>query len=416
VSPERAPRRDELAAATGALRDGRMVILYDGVHPEFGGYLCASARRVTPEITNFMASRARGLICVGMTEERMQAIGVPIVVPNSPLSNRLAFGASIEARRGVTTGISAADRATTIMVATAPDATSDDIVMPGHVFPIQVRKAGVLAKPEIPEASVDLVAMAGDPPASVLCAILNEEGDLADRSALNRLAKQFELEMVDLASVVAHRLRTELAVVRVADREIESGFGGRFHAIVYRSVLDAHEHIALTAGDLGGDAPVTVRVHSQCLTGDVFGSSRCDCGDQLALALRRISEEGRGALIYMHQEGRGIGLANKIRAYALQDQGRDTVEANLELGFKEDLRDYGITAQILRDLGVRKVRLLTNNPQKVEGLRRYGVDVVERAPIEATPHAGNIGYLRTKRLKLGHLLSDESLADEAEKS
>lgn len=407
---------DKVGAAAAALKGGDIVLLYDGLHPDLGGYLCASARKTTPETTNFMATHGRGLICIGMTEEKMASIGIPVLVPSGPFSQRPAFGASIEAKTGVTTGISAADRARTIVVATSPEAGPDDIVMPGHVFPIQVREGGVVAAPGIPEASVDLVAMAGDEPSSALCAILDEHGELADPDALAALAQTHDLIAIDVATVVAYRLRHELAVVRVAEREIESGYGGTFNAIVYRSPMDNHEHMALIAGDLEGDEPVSVRVHSQCLTGDVFGSTRCDCGDQLALALRRISEEGRGVLIYMHQEGRGIGLANKMRAYELQDCGRDTVEANLELGFKEDLRDYGITAQIIKDLRIAAVRLLTNNPQKLEGLRSYGVNVVERSPIEASPRSDNIGYLRTKREKLGHLLDDTNLGEKGEVS
>jgi len=332
-----------------------------------------------------------------------------MMVADTPFSRRLAFGASIEASRGVTTGISAADRAVTILAASAPDAQPGDIVMPGHVFPVLVRKGGVLFKAALPEAAVDLVSMTGEGDAVALCAVLDDEGAVATQEQLAELAKRFGLEQVAVGDVVAHRLRYELVVQRVAERPIDSALGGTFQAIVYRNDLDRYEHVALVAGDLTGPEPVPVRVHSQCLTGDVLGSSRCDCGDQLALAMDMISQAGRGALVYMHQEGRGIGLANKIRAYALQDRGRDTVEANLELGFKEDLRDYGITAQILKDLGIRKVRLLTNNPQKVEGLRRYGVDVVERVAIETPAHAGNIEYLRTKRAKLGHLLDESRL-------
>ncbi len=406
----RDPERSEaLEDAIAAIRAGRVVVIYDERNPELGGYLVCAATKVDAVTINFFVTHARGLVCVALTEDRMQRLGIPMMVADVSFSGRLAFGASIEAAEGVTTGISAADRARTILAAASPDATAADIVMPGHVFPVSVRSGGVLVRPGLPEAAIDLVALAGEQPAAAMCAVLGEQGQLADPSGLRALARKHSLVIVTLGEIVAHRLRTELIVDRVAEREIEVATGGRFRALVYRNDLDEDEHVALVAGDVTGNEPVLVRVHSQCVTGDVFGSTRCDCGDQLALALKTISEAGRGAIIYMHQEGRGIGLGNKLRAYALQDDGRDTVEANLELGFKEDLRDYALTAQIVRDLGIRAVRLLTNNPQKVEGLRRYGIRVVERVPIEAPPHAGNIEYLRTKRMKLGHLLEAEPL-------
>jgi 3,4-dihydroxy 2-butanone 4-phosphate synthase/GTP cyclohydrolase II len=391
------------------------VVLYDERQPEAGGYFCGSASSIDAQQINFMVTHGRGLICLAMTEERMQRLGIPMMVADTPFSRRLAFGASIEAARGVTTGISAADRAATILAASAPGASAGDVVMPGHVFPILVRRGGVLFKAALAEAAVDLVTLAGNGDSAALCAILDDEGRVATIEQLAALAKTSGLELIAVGDVVAHRLRSELVVERVAERPIETELGTGFRAIVYRNELDRDEHMALVMGDLRGPEPVPVRVHSQCLTGDVFGSTRCDCGDQLGLAMEMIAREGRGAIIYMHQEGRGIGLANKIRAYALQDCGRDTVEANLELGFKEDLRDYGITAQIIRDLGVERVRLLTNNPQKVEGLRRYGVEVVERVPIETTAHEGNIEYLRTKRRKLGHLLDESRLGSRSEK-
>lgn len=399
------------ADAAEVLASGRIVVLYDDAHPEIGGHLCSSATRVDADTVNFMITHARGLICLAMSETRMQSLGIPMMVGDTAYSRRLAFGASIESRTGVTTGISAADRARTIQVASAPGAGPDDIVMPGHVFPVMVRSGGVLVRGGLPEAAVDLVAMAGDGDgdAAALCTILDDEGGVADRNVVEEMARTHGLPILYVSDVVADRLRREQVVERVAEREIESRTGGSFRAIVYRNDIDAHEHMALVVGDLSGDEPVSVRVHSQCLTGDVLGSTRCDCGDQLELAMRRIAEEGRGAIVYMHQEGRGIGLANKIRAYALQDAGRDTVEANLELGFKEDLRDYGITAQILKDLGIRRVRLLTNNPQKIEGLELYGLEVAERSRIQAPAHPDNVQYLRTKRSKLGHLLDPEEL-------
>lgn len=404
-----------LEAALREIARGGSVVLFDENHVENGGYLCASARRITTETVNVMASRAGGLICLAVNEDRLRRLGIPLLVADTPFRQGHAFGASIEAASGVTTGISAADRAATIQMASAPDAEPSDLVMPGHVFPIQVRCGGVLVRPDAAAAASDLCALAGETDSAALCAVLDADGELADVAFLRGFAKELGAPLLPIGAIVAHRLATELVVERVAERDMESGFGGHFRAIVYRNDFDRDEHMALVAGDLSGSEPVTVRVHSQCLTGDVFGSSRCDCGDQLRLAMDTITSEGRGVIVYMHQEGRGIGLANKVRAYELQDQGRDTVEANLDLGFGEDLRDYGITAQILKDLGVPRVRLLTNNPRKVASLERYGVSVVERRAIETPPHQDNIAYLTTKRRKLGHLLGvGEALSDQKE--
>jgi 3,4-dihydroxy 2-butanone 4-phosphate synthase/GTP cyclohydrolase II len=327
------------------------------------------------------------------------------MVPDTT-GNQRPFGVSIEARRGVSTGISAADRATTIRTVMAEGSGPNDIVMPGHIFPVMARDGGVLVRSALTEAAVDLVRLTGLQPAAVVCAVLNDAGTLATREELEALARTFDLSIVDVADVVAHRLRHESLVRRVADAPITTAYGGRFRTVVYRNDVDGHEHLALVRGQIAPNESVLVRIHSQCLTGDVLGSERCDCGDQLRKAIEVIHTAGKGVLVYMHQEGRGIGLANKIRAYALQDQGRDTVEANLELGFKDDGRDYGITVQILRDLGVRKVRLLTNNPKKIAGLARYGIEVVERVPLEIPPHEGTLRYLRTKQQKMGHLFSD----------
>ncbi|MBX3023371.1 GTP cyclohydrolase II [bacterium] len=401
-------RADEMDAALADLRAGRFVILTEAESGE--SQLCMAADLVTPEAVNFMAMHARGLVCLALTDDRLRKLGIPLMAPDAPSVLRRSYGASIEARRGVSTGISASDRSTTIQAAMAPDAGPDDIVMPGHVIPIVGRAGGVLARPGLTEAAIDLARLAGRAPAAAVCAILKDDGSLAAEDDLRALAELFELRIVRIPDLVAYRLRTESLVERVVERPLTIRSGGRFRAVVYRNAVDGHEHLALVKGSVDGRDDVMVRLHSQCLTGDVFGSARCDCGDQLERALHMIGAAKRGVLVYLHQEGRGIGLANKLRAYALQDQGRDTVEANLELGFKEDGRDYGIAAQILRDLGVNSIRLVTNNPKKIEGLETYGIAVASREPIEVPPHPGNIRYLRTKQEKLGHLFSGLKLS------
>src|SRR5262245_8258375 len=383
-----------------AVRSGRMVVVVD--ERDGSGEICLAASRVSPEAINFMATHARGLVCLALTEEKLRALGIPLVAGEG--SARRTFGVSIEAKRGVSTAISAADRATTILAAVAESAGPEDLVMPGHVLPVQVRRGGVLSRPQIPEASVDLARLAGMPPMAVTCAILRDDGAISHDADLETFADRHNLPRVTIESLVRYRLRFETVVTRVASSSIRTPVG-EFETIAYRSEVDPYEHVALVRGEVAGDEPVVVRIHSQCLTGDVFGSLRCDCGDQLQQAFVQIAREERGVLIYLRQEGRGIGLGNKIRAYALQDRGRDTVQANLDLGFKEDLRDYGIAAQILRELGVSRARLLTNNPRKIAGLQRYGVQVVERIALESTPHDDNIDYLRTKREKLGHFFS-----------
>jgi 3,4-dihydroxy 2-butanone 4-phosphate synthase / GTP cyclohydrolase II len=386
------------------VRAGAMVALFDD--GEAGdGVLCLAAERVTPDAINFMATHARGLVCLALTEGRMRRLGIPLLGSPASSGRQPNFGASIEARKGVTTGISAADRAHTVRVAVGDGTGPGDLAMPGHVFPIQVQRGGVLAHRRHPEGAVDLMRLAGMRPAAVFCTVLCENGTVATRTDLEALVAAHGIRITTLGALGAHRLRSELLVERAVESDFTSASGGRYRAIVYRNAVDRHEHMALVQGAIRPTDVPLVRVHSQCLTGDVFQSERCDCGEQLDQALRIIEALGQGVIVYMHQEGRGIGLANKIRAYALQDQGRDTVEANLELGFDEDLRDYGISAQILRDLGLRRVRLLTNNPRKVLGLQGYGIEVAERVPLEVLPRSGNLAYLRTKQEKLGHLLT-----------
>ncbi len=388
-------------------REGRMVILVDDEDRENEGDLAIAAEKVTPEAINFMAKYGRGLICLAMTEERCDYLQLPPMVQDNTSPFQTAFTVSIEARRGVSTGISAHDRATTILTAIADDTRPEDLVRPGHVFPLRARRGGVLVRTGQTEGSVDLARLAGLKPAAVICEIMNDDGTMARRPDLERFAAEHGLHIVTIADIIEYRLRKERLVRRAAETRLPTRYGGEFRAIVYENDVDEFLHVALVKGDVAGDEPVLVRVHSGCLTGDVFGSLRCDCGEQLQQAMRMIAEEGRGVVLYLHQEGRGIGLVNKMRAYALQDQGRDTVEANEELGFKPDLRDYGIGAQILVDLGVRKLRLLTNNPKKIVGIEGYGLEVVERVPIEIPPHPENERYLSAKRDKLGHWIGVE---------
>jgi 3,4-dihydroxy 2-butanone 4-phosphate synthase/GTP cyclohydrolase II len=392
--------------ALAELTQGRMVIVIDSIKEPVQADLVCGADRVTPDIVNFMARHGRGLVCLALTEERVRELELPMMVSETEASvpmGREPFTVSIEAKTGVETGISAPDRAVTIRAAVAPDTRPQDLARPGHIFPLRCRSGGVLKRAAAPEAALDLARLAGLFPAGVLCKILGASGELASLAEIEVLAEAHSLKVVSVADLIAHRMRTEKLVRQLSHVHLPTPHG-TFEAYSYSSTVDPQVHIALVHGDLRpGEAPL-VRVHSECLTGDVFGSRRCDCGAQLQMAMRMIAEQG-GVLLYLRQEGRGIGLANKLLAYQLQDQGLDTVQANLALGFPPDFRDYGIGAQILSDLGVHRMRVLTNNPKKIKGLELYGMTVVERVPLEVEPEPDNLLYLQTKRSKLGHMLS-----------
>ncbi|MCL0104267.1 bifunctional 3,4-dihydroxy-2-butanone-4-phosphate synthase/GTP cyclohydrolase II [Dehalococcoidia bacterium] len=386
------------------LKSGKFIIVVDDEGRENEGDIIVAAEKVTPEAINFMAKHARGLICVPMNGKRLDELRIPLMVRENTSPFDSAFTVSVEARHKVTTGISARDRATTVKVLIDPTTRPDDIVSPGHMFPLRAREGGVLVRAGHTEAAVDLARLAGLYPAAVICEVMNDDGTMARLPDLERLATEYGFKIVSVAQLIAYRRRHDTLVKRVAEARLPTAYG-EFTAISYRSVIDSDEHVALVKGEVDGDEPILVRVHSECLTGDVFGSLRCDCGKQIPMAMEAIASEGRGVFLYMRQEGRGIGLHNKIKAYALQDQGMDTVEANEELGFPPDLREYGIGAQILVDLGVRNMRLLTNNPKKVIGLDSYGLRVVETLPIMAPATPENVHYLETKREKLGHLIN-----------
>ncbi len=384
---------------------GKMVILVDDEDRENEGDLCMAAEKVTPEAINFMAKYGRGLICLSLTPERVETLKLPMMSENNTSSFGTAFTVSIEAKKGVTTGISAADRAVTILTAIDSKSTYEDLARPGHVFPLRAKPGGVLQRAGQTEGSVDLARLSGLNPSGVICEIMNEDGTMSRVPELMEFAKQHNMKIVTIKDLIKYRTRIERFVHQVSTTKLPTDYGD-FTVVAYANDVDANVHLALVKGEIKKEDAVLVRVHSECLTGDVFGSKRCDCGEQLHTAMELINREGQGVILYMRQEGRGIGLVNKLKAYELQDKGLDTVEANIKLGFKPDLRDYGIGAQILVDLGIRKMRLMTNNPKKIVGLEGYGLKVVERVPMEMHPHERNLVYLKTKKKKLGHMLSN----------
>ncbi len=385
------------------IKAGKFIIIVDDENRENEGDLAIAAEKVNAEAVNFMAKHARGLICLPIIGHRLDELKIPLMVQENTAKFSTAFAVSIEAKHKTSSGISAHDRAATVKVVLDPQTRPDDLARPGHMFPIRAREGGVLVRAGHTEAIVDLAKFAGLYPAGVVCEIMNEDGSMARLPQLEKLADKFGIRIMSIADLIAYRRRHEKLIERVAEAKLPTKYG-EFVVIAYRSKVDPDQHVALVKGDITGDEPVLVRVHSECLTGDVFGSLRCDCGGQIVLAMEKIAAEGRGVFLYMRQEGRGIGFHNKVRAYALQDQGLDTVEANLALGFDADLRDYGIGAQILADLGLHNIKLLTNNPKKVIGLESYGLHIVEIVELKTSPTPYNMEYLKTKQKKLGHLL------------
>jgi 3,4-dihydroxy 2-butanone 4-phosphate synthase/GTP cyclohydrolase II len=385
------------------LKQGKMIILVDDEDRENEGDLTMAAEKVTPEAINFMAKYGRGLICLSLDSEIVDQLKLPLMVQDNRSAFKTAFTVSVEASRGVTTGISAQDRAHTIKTAVADNAKPEDLVQPGHIFPLRARRGGVLFRTGQTEGSVDLARLAGMKPAGVICEVMKDDGTMARMPDLEKFSEKHGIKIATVADVIAYRMRNEIFVHKAAETILPTPYG-EFKALAFVNEVDDYEYLVLLKGEITSDKEILVRVHSSCVTGDVFGSYRCDCGTQLAMAMEMVQKEGLGVILYMQQEGRGIGLANKIKAYALQDKGRDTVEANEELGFAPDLREYGIGAQILVSLGIKKMRLMTNNPKKIVGLEGYGLEVTEQVPIETEPRPENIRYLTTKCQKLGHLM------------
>lgn len=399
-----------ISEAVEDIKQGKFIIVVDDEDRENEGDLAIAAEKVTPEAINFMLLNARGLICLPIIGQRLDELGIPLMVRQNTSKFSTAFTVSVEAKHKVSTGISAADRAETVRAVIDSAIKPEDLVCPGHMFPLRAREGGVLVRSGHTEAIVDLAKLAGLYAAGIICEILNDDGSVARLPQLEAMSEKYGIKMVTVADLIAYRLRHEKLVHRIAEAKLPTSYG-EFTAIAYQSDVDSDEHLALVMGDVATDEPVLVRAHSQCTTGDVFGSLRCDCGEQIDRAMHNIAKEGRGVFLYMRQEGRGIGFHNKLRAYELQDGGLDTVEANISLGFAPDLRDYGVGAQILRDLGIHKIRLLTNNPKKVISLEGYGLRVVETLPIVIPPNPHNRDYLETKRRKLGHLLEVPPVAD-----
>jgi len=405
MTSDKASPFSSIADAIEDVKQGKMIVIVDDEDRENEGDLMIAAESCTPEAINFMAKYGRGLICLTLTEERTAQLGLPMMVQENQAQFGTPFTVSIDAKKDITTGISAADRAKTIEVTMDPKATQYDLVMPGHIFPLRAKDGGVLVRAGQTEGSVDIARMAGLKPAGVICEIMNDDGTMARVPELSKFIKEHKLKMITIKDLMEYRLNSEALVEEVAVTQMPTDFG-EFKAVAFRNTLIDQVHIALVKGEVTPDKPTLVRVHSQCLTGDVFGSHRCDCGEQLSQALNMIEKEGHGVLLYLYQEGRGIGILNKLKAYALQDQGHDTVQANEELGFKPDLRDYGIGAQILRALGLGKIRIMSNNPRKIVGLEAYGLEMIERVPIEVKPQKHNIKYLKTKQDKMGHLIKN----------